>query len=76
MPGNIINLGPEDVAGWPTANYDDPVTRPWLPIYSSILFVAATLMIAMRYWLRIRGHAGKLGLDDVGVTSLAGRMYR
>lgn len=35
-----------------------------MPIFSGITFAAATLMVAMRFWLRIRGHAGKLGLDD------------
>jgi len=67
MPGNIINLTPADVAGWPQPNYDNPTQRTWLPAYSCILFAAATSMVAMRFWLRIRGHAGRLGLDDVSI---------
>jgi hypothetical protein len=43
----------------------DPDRETWMPIYSPIWFAAATTMVAMRYWLRARGHAGKLGLDDV-----------
>jgi hypothetical protein len=39
-----------------------------MPIFSGITFAAATLMVATRFWLRIRGHAGKLGLDDVSAT--------
>lgn len=65
MPGNIINLTPADVATWPTPNYVNPVTRRWLPAFSVTLFAVATSMVAMRFWLRMRGHAGKLGLDDV-----------
>ena len=65
MPCNIINLTPADVLSWPKPNYVDPVRRTWMPIFSGITFAAATLMVAMRFWLRLRGHAGKLGLDDV-----------
>lgn len=67
MPGNIINLTPADMAQWPTPNYENPERRKWLPAFSATMFAAATLMVAMRFWLRIRGHAGKLGLDDVGI---------
>jgi hypothetical protein len=68
MPGNIINLTPADVLAWPKPNYEDPVRRTWMPIFSGLTFAAATLMVATRFWLRIRGHAGKLGLDDVSAT--------
>ena len=68
MPGNIINLTPADVLSWPKPNYVDPVRRTWMPIFAGITFGAATLMVAMRFWLRIRGHAGKLGLDDVSTA--------
>jgi hypothetical protein len=62
---NILHLSPEVIASWPTPNYEDPDRETWMPIYSPIWFAAATTMVAMRYWLRARGHAGKLGLDDV-----------
>jgi hypothetical protein len=68
MPGNIINLTPTDVLAWPKPNYDNPVRRTWMPIFSGLTFAAATLMVATRFWLRIRGHAGKLGLDDVSTA--------
>jgi hypothetical protein len=68
MPGNIINLTPADVLAWPKPNYDNPVRRTWMPIFSGLTFAAATLMVATRFWLRIRGHAGKLGLDDVSAA--------
>ena len=68
MPGNIINLTPADVLSWPKPNYVDPVRRTWMPIFAGITFGTATLMVAMRFWLRIRGHAGKLGLDDVSTA--------
>jgi hypothetical protein len=73
MPGNIINLTPADVLAWPKPNYVDPVRRTWMPFFSGITFAAATLMVATRFWLRIRGHAGRLGLDDVSVTRGANR---
>lgn len=70
MPGNIINLTPADMAKWPTPNYENPDRRTWLPAFSATMFAAATMMVAMRFWLRIRGHAGKLGLDDVSIQEL------
>lgn len=68
MPGNIINLTPADMATWPKPNYENPERRTWLPIFSGVMFGAATLMVFLRFWLRIRGHAGRLGLDDVSLT--------
>jgi len=65
LSSNILNQTPEVIAKWPKANYDDPDEWTWLPIYSCIWFGAATVMVAMRFWLRVRGHAGQLGLDDV-----------
>ena len=65
MSSNILHISPEVIAAWPTPNYDYPDRMTWMPIYSSIWFAAATVMVAMRYWLRARGHAGRLGLDDV-----------
>jgi hypothetical protein len=66
---NIAHLTPADVAKWPHPNYVDPETIPWLPVYSSVWFAAATILFGMRCWLRLRGHAGRLGLDDVRDTN-------
>lgn len=68
MPGNIINLTPADVLSWPKPNYENPDRRTWLPAFSCSMFAAATVLLGLRFWLRIRGHAGKLGLDDVSIT--------
>jgi hypothetical protein len=65
---NIAHLTPADIAKWPAPNYEDPDRITWMPIYSGIWFAAATILFAMRCWLRIRGHAGRLGLDDVCET--------
>jgi hypothetical protein len=62
---NIAHLTPADIAKWPTPNYENPDRITWMPIYSGIWFAAATILFGMRCWLRIRGHAGRLGLDDV-----------
>jgi hypothetical protein len=72
MPGNnVVNLTPEVMATWPAPNYDNPNERTWLPVFTLIWFAAASIMVAMRFWLRIRGHAGKLGLDDVSTCKHA-----
>lgn len=68
LSSNILDQTPEVIAKWPKANYDNPDQLTWLPIYCCIWFAAATLMVAVRFWLRVRGHAGKFGLDDVSVT--------
>lgn len=65
MPGNIINLTPEDVAKWPTPNYTDPHRRRWMPAYAGILYGVATVMGATRLWLRAKQRGGGLGIDDV-----------
>jgi hypothetical protein len=65
LSANILDQTPEVIAKWPKANYDNPDQLTWLPIYSCIWFGVATIMVAMRFWLRSRGHAGRLGLDDV-----------
>ncbi|KAM0689949.1 hypothetical protein Q7P36_008716 [Cladosporium allicinum] len=64
LSSNILDQTPEVIAKWPKANYNTPDQLTWLPIYSCIWFGAATIMVAMRFWLRVRGHAGRLGLDD------------
>lgn len=70
---NIAHLSPEDIAKWPAPNYENPDRLTWMPAYSSIWFIAATLLFGMRCWLRVRGHAGRLGLDDVRKHETGGR---
>ena len=65
LSSNILDQTPEVIAKWPKANYVNPEELTWLPIYTCIWFGAATVMVAVRFWLRFRGHAGRLGLDDV-----------
>jgi hypothetical protein len=65
MPGNIIHLTPADIAKWPAPNYEHPQKITWLPAYIGTWFAAGTVMIGIRFWLRLRGHSGKFGLDDV-----------
>ena len=65
LSNNILDQTPEVIAKWPKANYVNPEELTWLPIYTCIWFGAATVMVAVRFWLRFRGHAGRLGLDDV-----------
>jgi hypothetical protein len=65
LSSNILDQTPEVIAKWPKPNYVNPNQLTWLPIYTCIWFGAATVMVAMRFWLRVRGHAGRLGLDDV-----------
>jgi hypothetical protein len=65
MSGNIQNIPLSVLLTWPTPNYDDPVRRSWMPLYAGILQAASTLTVLTRLWLRARGQAGPLGLDDV-----------
>ena len=65
LSANILDQTPDVISKWPKPNYDNPDQLTWMPIYSLIWFAAATIMVFMRFWLRFRGHAGKLGLDDV-----------
>ena len=71
LSSNILDQTPDVIAKWPKANYDNPDQLTWLPIYSCIWFGAATIMVAMWFWLRSRGHAGRLGLNDVSSRQLA-----
>jgi hypothetical protein len=70
LSSNILDQTPDVISKWPKANYDNPDQLTWLPIYTCIWFGAATIMVAMRFWLRSRGHAGRLGLDDVSSRQL------
>jgi hypothetical protein len=69
MPGNLVNVSPEAVAKWPPANYNNPTTRDWMPIFVGIWFGFATIMTGVRLWLRAyKKQAGGLGVDDVCFT--------
>ena len=65
LSSNILDFTPELIASWPAPNYENPARITWMPIYASVWFGAATLLVVVRLWLRWRGHAGQLGLDDV-----------
>lgn len=41
-----------------------------LPVYSGVLQAVMTLIVGIRVWLRFRGKAGTLGLDDVNACAL------
>ncbi|RMY44187.1 hypothetical protein D0865_10723 [Hortaea werneckii] len=62
MPGNFPNVDPTT---WPTPNYDDPVERTWLLPYAVVLAAVSTVLVFIRWGLRLRKQGGGLGLDDV-----------
>ncbi|KAK3636625.1 hypothetical protein LTR56_014098 [Elasticomyces elasticus] len=59
------------------SNYIDPPERTWLPAFTSTLFALATVLLALRIWLRFTRKAGGFGLDDILMLCawLAGLMY-
>ncbi|KAK5687799.1 hypothetical protein LTR17_026750 [Elasticomyces elasticus] len=61
----------------PTPNYIDPPERTWLPAFTSTLFALATVLLALRIWLRFTQKAGGFGLDDILMLCawLFGLMY-
>ncbi|KAK4889736.1 hypothetical protein LTR27_011537 [Elasticomyces elasticus] len=61
----------------PTPNYIDPPERTWLPAFTSTLFALATILLALRIWLRFTRKAGGFGLDDILMLCawLTGLMY-
>ncbi|KAI7486035.1 hypothetical protein KC357_g2810 [Hortaea werneckii] len=61
MPGNFPNVDPTT---WPTPNYDDPVERTWLLPYAVVLSSVSTVLVFIRWGLRLRKQGGGLGLDD------------
>ncbi|KAI6816855.1 hypothetical protein KC332_g10210 [Hortaea werneckii] len=61
MPGNFPNVDPTT---WPTPNYDDPVERTWLLPYAVVLSGVSTVLVFIRWGLRLRKQGGGLGLDD------------
>lgn len=65
MSGNIQNIPLSVLLSWPQPNYDNPERRSWMPVYAGILQAASTLTVITRLWLRAKGQAGPLGLDDV-----------
>ena len=42
--------------------------RTWMPAFSLTMLIAATLLLGIRLFSRIRRNAGTFGLDDVFVT--------
>ena len=65
MPGNFNEISLEAFSSWPPPNYVDPERRTWLPAYTITFLAVSTLLLAGRLWLRARGQAGPLGLDDL-----------
>lgn len=61
----LVNLTPADIAQWPKPNYENPERKTWLPAYAVVLWTVGSLVVATRFWLRFKGQAGRLGLDDV-----------
>jgi hypothetical protein len=61
---NIQTIPPSVLKSWPTPNYDDPVRRTWLPIFAMFWQVASTMLVWLRFYLRIRHLAGPFGYDD------------
>ena len=66
MPGNFPNVDPTT---WPTPNYDDPVERTWLLPYAVVLSGVSTVLVFIRWGLRLRKRGGGLGLDDVSPST-------
>ena len=65
MPGNIADSTPSRT--WPEPNYDNPVTRGWLPAFAISIHVLASLLVAVRVGLRFNKKAGGFGVDDVSL---------
>lgn len=64
MPGNIHTVPASVIESWPKPNYVDPIRRTWLPAFSLTFMTFTTILIAGRFWLRLRKQAGSFGLDD------------
>ncbi|GAB7358562.1 hypothetical protein MBLNU230_g2624t1 [Neophaeotheca triangularis] len=62
--GNVRLPSPEVIASWPTPNYNDPVTRSWMPAFAVPWQVLVSVLVLTRLLLRWRKLAGPLGLDD------------
>lgn len=61
----ITTIDPAVYATWPAPNYINPVTRPWMPGFLLVWQIAATIMVAGRFYLRARKFAGTFGYDDL-----------
>jgi hypothetical protein len=62
--GNIQTIPPSVLKSWPTPNYDDPIRRTWMPIFVMVWQVASTMLVWLRFYLRVRHLAGPFGYDD------------
>lgn len=61
----ITTIDPSVFATWPAPNYINPVTRTWMPGFLLVWQIAATIMVAGRFYLRARKLAGTFGYDDL-----------
>lgn len=66
MGGNIASSAPRQ--HWPAPNYENPVTRDWLPIFLITFHGFASILVAIRVALRFQERAGGFGVDDVSTT--------
>ena len=73
MPGNLGPIpGPDIIETWPTPDYAHPhQQRTWVAPFSIVLLIITTVMVSLRFYVRIRQQAGPFGLDDVRSLSLA-----
>ena len=65
MIANIYFPTREEIAAWPTPNYDDPVRRKWILPYAIIFQLIAFVCVAARLYVRLRMRKDTAGIDDV-----------
>ena len=64
MIANIYFPTREEIAAWPTPNYDDPVRRIWILPYTIIFQLIAFVCVAARLYVRLRMRKDTAGIDD------------
>jgi hypothetical protein len=62
--GNIQQIPQSVLEDWPAPNYENPVRRTWMPAFAIIWQVASTMLVWLRFYLRMRCLAGPFGYDD------------
>jgi hypothetical protein len=65
MIANIYFPTREEIAAWPTPNYDDPVRRLWILPYTIIFQLIAFGCVVARLYVRLRMRKDTAGIDDV-----------
>ena len=65
MIANIYFPTREEIAAWPTPNYDDPVRRIWILPYIIVFQLIAFICVAARLYVRLRMRKDTAGIDDV-----------